>query len=65
MKLILKMNSIVFVGIVLILGGIHVGFTGITRGAVLFGVERYIVVTVSIVAGLYCIYLGLRKNQSK
>lgn len=66
MNIFRKMNvTVVFLALMIIILGLHVAFTGTVKGALVFGDERYVVRGLTIVGGLYFLFLGLRNKSNK
>lgn len=60
MKYFRKVNSTIVFGLVMLLGGLHVAYSGVTRGAILVGGEKYLVGGLMVVVGAYFLFLGLK-----
>lgn len=61
MNIFRKMNATaVFLALLMIILGLHVAFTGTIKGFLVFGNERYIIGGLTILGGVYFLFLGLR-----
>ena len=64
MKFFRKINSATVLGLVLLLGGLHVAYSGVTRGVILTGWQKYFVGGFMVVIGAYFIFLGLKQLKN-
>lgn len=59
-----KMNAtVVFLALLMIILGLHVASTGTIKGFLVFGNERYIIGGLTVLGGLYFLFLGLRNRK--
>lgn len=63
MKFLRKFHPATAAGVLLVIVGLDVMYTGMTKQIALVGGQKYLVGGVFVAGGLYCIFLGLKASK--